>query len=254
MAQLDELYAGDYEGFVGRRNELAKRLRDEGDADAADRVKALKKPSRPAWAINQVSAGQAKLRDQLLSAGTALRQAQEQLVAGKAKGAELRAASEREQAAVDAVLHAVEALAGKAGAKLSPAAAERARQTLHAVARDEDVRREFESHQLTTEHESAGLVGFSLGAASASGKSGGKTRKPTKGERQEAKRSREAQRAEAEARKLGEREKEAERDLQRASKDAKEAQRELERATKALDRVANQATAARERLAELRER
>ena len=46
-----------------------------------------------------------------------------------------------------------------AGAKLSPAAVERVRNTLHAVALDEDVRRDFERHRLTTEHEAAGLGG-----------------------------------------------------------------------------------------------
>jgi len=242
MAQLDELYVGDFEGFVSRRNEMAKRLRAEGDSEAADRVRALRKPSRPAWAINQVSAHQAKLRDELLGAGAALRQAQEQLVAGKAKGAELRVASDQEQTAVSAVLDAVAAFSGEAGARLSPAAVERARQTLHAVAREESVRRDFEHHRLTTEHASSGLDGFSLGAAPPPGK-----------ERQAAKRSREARRAEAEARKLGEREKEAEREVVGARLSAEQAQRDLERATKTLDRVANQAAAARERLDELRE-
>ena len=73
MAQPDELYVGDFEGFVSRRDELAKGLRADGDSEAANRVRARKKPSRPAWAINQVSAGQPKLRDALLAAGAALR-------------------------------------------------------------------------------------------------------------------------------------------------------------------------------------
>ena len=254
VAQPNELYLGDFEGFVSRRNGLAKRLQAEGDPDAADRVRALKKPTRPAWAINQVSAGEAKLRDDLLAAGAVLRKAQERLVSGKAKGSELRLASEQEQAAVSAMLEAVEALSAEAGAALSRAAVERARQTLHAVAREESVRRDFEHQRLTTEHESSGLDGFSLGAAPASSGGGGKARAPTHDQRQEAKRSREARKAEAEAARLGEREKDAEREAAGARRAAEEAQRDLERATKTLDRVANQAAAARERVEELRER
>ena len=254
MAQIGELYLGDFEGFVTRRNELAKRLRGDGDDEGADRVRALRKPSRPAWAINQVSARETKLRDQLLAAGRAVRQAQEQLVAGTAGGPELRAASEREQAAVSAILERVEALSGEAGARLSPAAVERARQTLHAVAREESVRREFEDHRLTTEHEASGLDVLSVGTPAQGGKRRAKPRAPTKEERREAKRSREASRAEAEARKLGQQEKEAERDVARTRQAAEHAQRDLERATKALDRVAKQAAAARDRVDELRRR
>jgi len=41
---VGELYLGDFEGFVGRRSELAKQLRARGDGEGADRVRALKKP------------------------------------------------------------------------------------------------------------------------------------------------------------------------------------------------------------------
>ena len=141
---LDGLYAGDFDDFVTRRNELAKELRAEGDSDGADRVRALKKPSRGAWAINRVSADEPKLRDALLEAGAALRKAQEKVVAGSGDRAELREAGEREKAAVSTALDAAGAVSEKAGAKLSPAALERVSKTLHAVALDEDVRKDFE--------------------------------------------------------------------------------------------------------------
>ncbi len=44
---LDELYLGDFAGFVGRRNALAKRLRAEGDEHGATRSPAHASPSRP---------------------------------------------------------------------------------------------------------------------------------------------------------------------------------------------------------------
>ena len=53
-ADIDRLYALPLAEFTRERDELAKRLRKDGDRDAAAAVKALRKPSVPAWAINQV--------------------------------------------------------------------------------------------------------------------------------------------------------------------------------------------------------
>ncbi len=239
---LDELYIGDFDGFVARRNELAKDLRARGDGEAADRVRALKKPSRVAWAINQFSGRGAKLRDELLEAGARLREAQERLVAGKAERADLREASDEEQAAVGRALDTVVALAEEAGSKLSPASSERARQTLHAVALDEDVRLEFERHRLTTEHEAAGLAGFSLGAAAPAPGRGGRARSAKK----------ELKAAEAKAGKLEARQREAEREVEAARKAADQAGRDLRRAVKELDKAAADAEAARQRVEDLR--
>jgi len=52
--EIDRLYALPLEEFTSERDELAKRLRKDGDRDAAAAVKALKKPSVAAWAVNQV--------------------------------------------------------------------------------------------------------------------------------------------------------------------------------------------------------
>ena len=53
-ADIDRLYSLPLAEFTPERNELAKRLRKDGDTDAAAAVKALKKPSVAAWAVNQV--------------------------------------------------------------------------------------------------------------------------------------------------------------------------------------------------------
>src|SRR5918999_75986 len=115
---LDELYLGDFDEFVGKRDALARELRAQGDADAAERVRALKKPSRAAWAVNRLGGRE---RDQLLEAAGELRRVQERVLAGEAEGADLRAVSERERAAVDGALEAV-----ARDAQLSPAALKRA--------------------------------------------------------------------------------------------------------------------------------
>ena len=51
--ETTDLYALPLAEFTAARNEAAKRLMDAGDADAAKQVKALRKPSRAAWAINR---------------------------------------------------------------------------------------------------------------------------------------------------------------------------------------------------------
>src|SRR5688572_1400912 len=50
-----DLYALPLEQFTAARNELADRLKAEGDADEATRVRGLKKPSTAAWTVNQLA-------------------------------------------------------------------------------------------------------------------------------------------------------------------------------------------------------
>jgi len=250
---LDGLYLGAFDDFVRSRNEVAKQLRAQGNREAGDAVRALKKPSRVAWSLNQFGAHGAKLRDALLDAGAALREAQERLVAGEAESADLREAGAREREAVSRALDAVEALAADAGARLSPSAVERARQTLHAIALDEGVRDDFQRHRLTTEHDAAGLGGLSPDTPQATRKGGQQTRSTKDAEREEAKRRRDVLKAaEKEARKLAARQEEADREVQAARQTAERAQRDLERAVKELDQAASEAAAASERVDDLR--
>jgi len=250
---LDGLYLGGFDDFVRSRNEVAKQLRAQGNREAGDAVRALKKPSRVAWSLNQFGAHGAKLRDELLDAGAALREAQERLVAGEAESADLREASAREREAVSRALDAVEALAADAGVRLSPSALERARQTLHAVALDEAVHEDFQCHRLTTEHDAAGLGGLSPDTPQATARTGGQQTRSTKdAEREEAKRRRDVLKAaEMEAGKLAVHQEEADREVQAARQTAERAQRDLERAVKELDRAASEAAAARERVDDL---
>lgn len=287
---IDDLYLEPLEDFVGARDELAKQLRSEGDADAAKQVRALRKPSRVAWAIDQVSGREQGLRDALLDAGAALREAQERLVGGKGSSSEVREAGAREREAVEAALEAVGLAAADGGSELSAAALERARQTLHSVALDDEVRADFEAHRLTGEHQAAGLGGFGLEASGSAddggggGTAGGSSRsrgdpasrsrsgaasgsqdgRASRGrspsgagrdqddERAEAKRRREELKAaKAHARALEKREREAEREADAARKAAERAQRKLEDATEALEAARSEAAAARERADEL---
>jgi hypothetical protein len=53
-AAIDALYRGPLEDFIGARKALAARLRGQGLAELARQVAAQRKPSRLAWAVNQV--------------------------------------------------------------------------------------------------------------------------------------------------------------------------------------------------------
>ncbi|HEX5909221.1 MAG TPA: hypothetical protein VFY44_01935 [Thermoleophilaceae bacterium] len=234
---LDEVYLGDFEGFVARRDALAKQLRADGDGDEADRVKALKKPSRTAWAVNQFAANGKKLRNDLLKAGGRLREASEGLVSGDADREAMLKARDGERAAVGAALKAIAALAAESGPELNAAATERVRQTLHAVALDDEVREQFEAARLTTDHEASGLGAG--GPATAAGGGAAKAKPATaakkKGRDREAERKRrrrdELKAAEAEAAKRDRDLKDADLELAEAKKAAKRAQGDLKRAT-----------------------
>jgi hypothetical protein len=52
---LDELYGADPDAFLARRTELTKQARTAGDATAAKRIGALRKPTRSAYAINRLA-------------------------------------------------------------------------------------------------------------------------------------------------------------------------------------------------------
>ena len=52
---IDQLYASPLPDFISSRDALAKELRSAGDREAASAVKGLRKPSRPAWALNRVA-------------------------------------------------------------------------------------------------------------------------------------------------------------------------------------------------------
>jgi hypothetical protein len=129
----DELFGLPPEEFVAARDELARRLRREGDAEAAKRVKALRRPPLSAWAVNQLARGQGPGLDALLAAGERLRAAHQAALAGEG-AAELRAAAKAEREAVAGLVKAAMTLLGEAGHATSDATRDRVAATLHAAA------------------------------------------------------------------------------------------------------------------------
>src|SRR5438132_6785985 len=78
----DELYGVALDEFVPERARLAKELRAAGARADADAVAKLRKPTLPAWVLNQLARRNRRDVDLLLDAGHRLRQAQAGVVRG----------------------------------------------------------------------------------------------------------------------------------------------------------------------------
>jgi hypothetical protein len=262
----DRLYGLDLDAFTGERDRAAKALRKE-DRDAAEAIGKLRKPSPQAWAANRVARERPDLRDELLAAGDAVRDAQEAALAGKGRDA-LRPAMTRMRAAVDAFLDA--AREQRPGDRaLSAAAANRLRTTLQAAAADDAVRAGLETGRLVGDAEAGGAwplpgadggaetpakakrtatekkppkgksaKGGSAKAGSAPAKAKARTKKTEAPQRDEAAARREREAEQARERETAERRRELESRLRSARADSTARERELARADRESDRAA----------------
>jgi hypothetical protein len=162
--EADELYALPLEEFTKARNELEKRLRKDGQRDEAAEVKALRKPTVPAWALNQVARQRAGEVGDLIDAGRRVREAQDELLAGGDRKALDRAGSDQRELVRTLVRAAVDV--GKEGGIGTGAAFEdKVGATLRAAAADDEVAAQLVAGRLEREHEAVGLLGFEAGPA-----------------------------------------------------------------------------------------
>ena len=156
--EIDRLYGTPLDEFVQERDELAKRLTRDGDRDAGARVKALRKPTVGAWALNQAVRRRRAETDALLATGKRLRAAHEELLSG-GDSAVLRETMEEERSLTSALADCAEAIASETG-KSGPALRDRVRATLHAAAVQEEAREELATGRFVREREAVGLGPF----------------------------------------------------------------------------------------------
>jgi hypothetical protein len=218
--ELDTLYAAPLDEFVAERDALAKQLRADGDREAADRVKALRKPSAAVWAVNQLARRQQKDYGALLKSGDKLRATQERVLGGESPE-KLQEAAAVERELVDKLTEKGRSILDVAGHKPTDAMLRRVSGTLHAAATRPDLREAAESGRLEHEEETAGF-GFDLlsGVPAAA-----------KPKREESKRDREREEA-AQTRLEG-----AEEALADARQEADDAAAEVKRLTRELARA-----------------
>jgi hypothetical protein len=253
----DELYALPPGEFTRERDERAKALRKEGRREEADAVKALRKPTLAAWALNQLARRRPKDVERLIAAGAALRAAQEELLAGGDRKAFQGAAAKERDLVAELSQQAVE-LAAEAGERPSPALTEKIAATLHAAALDEETAEELRAGRLVREREAIGGFGGMTAApakrperddrrkteakkGSATGTARPGTRAPAKGKRPKAASDDAKRRADAERREQAERRQR----LAAARTDERHARRELEAAAKSIEHAETRAEAAR---------
>ena len=238
----DRLYALPLEEFTQARDELAKRLRSAGDADEAARVKALKKPTTPAWAVNQLSRHSRDTVDELIASADRLRKAQQELLHG-APAQHVWEATLAEREALGTLTQDAEKILIDTGYGATRATLEKISDTLAAAAADPAGRALLRRGILTHEMHRAGfgdLLGGDAGEARALKvvpPAKDKARTPTRGKRP--------------AEKPGPTAKavlEAERDAARASKEAVRAGEEADKSERASERADKDEAAARKRL------
>jgi ElaB/YqjD/DUF883 family membrane-anchored ribosome-binding protein len=152
--ELDGLYALPLEEFTKARNDLAARLKQAHQNEAADLVRALKKPSVVAAAANRLAREEPHQVVGLLAAGERLREAQQRALAGDGKAEEVNEAVAAERDALRALLASARAQLGE---RSSATLLDRLGQTLRAAAVDDEGRALLERGRLTEELKAVGF-------------------------------------------------------------------------------------------------
>jgi hypothetical protein len=167
-AALAALYQLPLEQFVATRDQLVRRLRAAGDRVTARQVAGLRRPPVSAWAANQLAHAAPNAVAELLDAGAALRQAQQDALAGQPGAArQLRTATAHLRAAITRLSTRAETLLLRAGHAASDATLARLAATLQAAATgDEATRAALAQGRLPGDLDPAGF-GLDLGSAPA---------------------------------------------------------------------------------------
>ena len=220
--ELDRLYALEPGAFVPERERLVRELRDEGRREEAQEVKRLRKPTVPAWVINQLARQERREIDLLLDAGHRLREAQKGLLAGEDRRS-LDEARQTERDALEKLRRAAGRILAEGG-RGSDVTLNRIMSSLAAAAVSSEGRELLARGRLSEELDPAGFEALDPLAGKASAPRASPRRRKPEADR---KRIEEARNRLREAR---ERAKTAEKDLRAAERAAEKARRDLARA------------------------
>lgn len=145
--ELDRLYGLPPGEFTSARDELAKRLRSEGERERAGEIKKLRKPTASVWLVNRLVRERELDLQRLLKAGESLAQS------SSPDG--FREARRNEHEALERLAGAARELAGREG--VGATAVDRALQTLRAGSLTDEGRTLLKGGRLTEELEPPGL-------------------------------------------------------------------------------------------------
>lgn len=159
LAAADELYAVPLTEFTRRRDQAVAAAKKD-DPELADALKALRKPTVAAWAVNLFVRRESAQLDQLLDLGAALRDAQTAL-----DGEELRALSRQRRQVTAALATRARAVAQQEGQRLTQAVLDQVESTFTAALLDEQVAKALRSGLLVQPVHSTGLEAADLTSA-----------------------------------------------------------------------------------------
>ena len=128
---VDELYGLAPADFTGRRDQLSAETKKAGDRDLAAAIKALRRPSAAAFAVNLMARTRGDRIDALIDLGGQMKAAQDAL-----SGDELRALGRQRSLLIHAVTQEVRSVANDAGHPVSDAVAREIETTLEAAFAD----------------------------------------------------------------------------------------------------------------------
>lgn len=149
---LDRLFELEPAEFVAARDALAQQLRVGGERDRAAEVKALRRPTVAAWALNQVARQRADDVAALAEAGHAVQEAQARAV-GSGDRSTFREATDRRRRLIAELTRAAVALAGDAHRDAIAA-------TLETASLDDEAAAALRGGRLTKELEAPASFGF----------------------------------------------------------------------------------------------
>jgi hypothetical protein len=146
-----DLYGLPPEEFTSARNELARELKRAGKKEAATEVAALRKPTKSAWAVNQIARRMPQEIKALVKAGDELRKAQRAAVSGRGPES-LREAQRAHRERLDEL-----GAFARDELDLPPATAHKAAQTLRAASIDKEASKSLLQGTLADDVEQAGF-------------------------------------------------------------------------------------------------
>lgn len=158
LAAADRLYAEPVADFTASRDRAAKQAGKEAGAA----IKALRKPSVAAWAVNLLVRREAEQIDQVLELAVALRSAAESL-----DGEELRALTRQRRQLTAALTTAASRLVREQGMRLSPAVADQVEGMLTAAMLDPVAAEVVRSGLVVTAFTSTGVSELDVAAVCA---------------------------------------------------------------------------------------
>jgi hypothetical protein len=160
LKELDRLFILPLDEFTAARNELARRLKQDGDAEAAEQVRALPKPSVAAWTVNQLARREPELVRSLLNLASRLRSAQERSLKGERAADELRAAQAEERDVIRTLAQRAGEILREADRPASSTTLERVSSLLRAASIAEPGRTSLREGRLSGEVEVSGFDAF----------------------------------------------------------------------------------------------